>query len=296
MNYISAAALKRQRWKFYFVAVAWPVFVLGLPWAFHHSILLALALMVFPGGYLFTWAGLLMHEAWHRYVPGVPNETFYNYFSWILLTDPQIYKVLHGTHHAQVNSWDDREFHPLGHIAHPVARRVFNVCEILLGVGFIVVVSSLMLPLHPQFKQKYRFTSMLLSVLVIAVFFGGVVALNRAGLHVPGREIAAALLLNVWVDSLLLHHSQLIEHGNLIVAGDWSARNLKVRNLRADGIAEKLFLFLTHGDAKEHVLHHTLVSVYSRPFPGTVSMPSDAVYITLKDYGKILVGMLTQGA
>lgn len=296
MNYISAAALNRQRWKFYFVAVAWPVFVLGLPWVFHHSILLALALMVFPGGYLFTWAGLLMHEAWHRYVPDVPNGIFYNYFSWILLTDPQIYKVLHGTHHAQVNSWDDREFHPLGRLANPVARRVYNLFEIMLGVGFIVVVSSLMLPVHPQFKQKYRLASMLLSVLVVTLFFGGVMALNSLVLHVPGREIAAALLLNIWVDSLLLHHSQLIEHGNLIVAGDWNARNLQVRNLKADGFVEKIFLFLTHGDAREHVLHHTLVSVYSRPFPGTIPMPPAPVYITLKDYSKILAGMLTRDA
>jgi hypothetical protein len=91
-----------------------------------------------------------------------------------------------------------------------------------------------------------------------------------------------------------LHHSQLVEHGNLFVPGEWKERILKVRNLRPKGISEKLFLFLTHGDSREHVLHHTQVGVYSRPFPGAVPMPDNAVYITLGDYAGILRGMLTE--
>ncbi len=45
---------------------------------------------------------------------------------------------------------------------------------------------------------------------------------------------------------------------------------IKTRNLWRAGLPEKIFLSLTHGDSQEHVLHHTLVGVYSRPFPGKV--------------------------
>lgn len=94
----------------------------------------------------------------------------------------------------------------------------------------------------------------------------------------------------------MLHQSQLIEHGNVIGEGDWNVRNLLTRNLNSDGILEKFFLFMTHGDSREHVLHHTLVKVYSRPFPGKVPMPEQAVYIRLKSYLPILWGMLTKNA
>jgi hypothetical protein len=94
----------------------------------------------------------------------------------------------------------------------------------------------------------------------------------------------------------MLHHSQLIEHGNLIAEGDWNVRNLLTRNLKANGILEKMFLFLTHGDSREHVLHHTLVKVYSRPFPGKIPMPEKAAYINFKNYLSIIWGMLAKAA
>ncbi|MBC2579209.1 hypothetical protein [Clostridium sp. DJ247] len=90
--------------------------------------------------------------------------------------------------------------------------------------------------------------------------------------------------MNLWLASFVLHHSQLIEHGNLIVEGNYKERNIKTRNLSNKGILEKIFIFLTHGDSREHVLHHTLPGVYTRPFPGKVPMPTESVYINLKDY------------
>jgi hypothetical protein len=84
----------------------------------------------------------------------------------------------------------------------------------------------------------------------------------------------------------------MIEHGNYIVEGDYNNRNMWTRNLSDKGILEKIFLFFTHGDTREHVIHHTLVSVYSRPFPGKVPMPEGAVYIDIKGYLKVLKDML----
>jgi hypothetical protein len=84
-----------------------------------------------------------------------------------------------------------------------------------------------------------------------------------------------------------------VEHSNNIVEGEWEERSLKTRNLRRSGVLERLFLFLTHGDSQEHVLHHTLVQVYSRPFPGMVPIPENAVFIPLGDYAQILGDMIT---
>jgi uncharacterized membrane protein len=50
--------------------------------------------------------------------------------------------------------------------------------------------------------------------------------------------------------------------------------------------------FLTHGDAYEHVLHHTLVNIYSRPFPGSVPLPKGAVWITMGEFLGVLRDMV----
>jgi hypothetical protein len=39
-----------------------------------------------------------------------------------------------------------------------------------------------------------------------------------------------------------------------------------------------------------------LVKIYSRPFPGKVPMPENAVYVDFKNYLSLLWGMLTKNA
>lgn len=110
--------------------------------------------------------------------------------------------------------------------------------------------------------------------------------------NLKAAQIIIPLALNLWLCSFFLHHSQLVEHGNLIIAGSYQERNIQTRNMRNHGLIEKIFLFLTHDDSREHVLHHTKVQVYSRPFPGKVPLPENAVYISFKDYLAILWEML----
>jgi len=295
-QYISQNMVKKQSWKYYFAAVAWPLYLLVLPFVFSKLGLFAIFLMIFPGVFLFTWVGFLMHESWHKYVPNIPNNFFYYIFSWMLLTDPQIYKMLHGGHHMNVNSWEDKEFHPLGKIKNSVLRRVYNCLEIILGTVFIVIVTSVTIPFNSKYKAKYRFSSLALSLCAWIIFFGGIGFLSHLVFNLSARTIIIPSLINVWICSFVLHQSQLIEHGNVIGEGDWNVRNLLTRNLNSDGILEKLFLFITHGDSREHVLHHTVVKVYSRPFPGKVPMPEKAVYIRLKSYLPIIWGILTKNA
>jgi fatty acid desaturase len=249
--------------------------------------------MVFPGVYLFTWVGYLMHETWHKYVPNIPNGIMYNILSWMLLTDPQIYRVLHGFHHSQVNTWDDNEFHPYGFIKNPVLRRISNFLEIFLGVAFLSISAQIIIPRHPKYKAKYRASSSFLTLLVIAVFLGGLGYASHVVFGVSGAGTACLFAATIWLNSFALHHSQLVEHGNLIAEGTWDKRNVLTRNLRDTATPEKIFLFLTHGDSREHVLHHTIINIYSRPFPHKVPMPTGAVYIDLKDYAGILSKMFS---
>ncbi len=292
MAEITPAEIQRQSGKFYFALLAWPLFLLLLPWAYARWGAWSLLLMLFPGTYLFTWVGYCMHECWHKYLPNLPNGLLYQLYAWMLISDPQVYRLLHGHHHSEVNTYEDREFHPLGEIKNSAWRRIYHFLEIFVGVAFIVIVSAFVIPGHPRYKDKYRVGRQVVSLLVWAIFLGGLGWLSHEAFGVSAGQIAAAYALMLWLGSFILHHSQLVEHGNLIVAGDWSQRNVKTRNLRHRTLPEKLFLFLTHGDSREHVLHHTLTKVYSRPFPGRVPLPEGAVVISLGEYLGVLGDML----
>lgn len=292
MQYLTQAQINQERWKFYFVLITWPLYLFFLPQVYRFLGLSTILLMIFPGVYLFTWTGYLMHECWHKYVPDIPNQFFYQMFSWLLVTDPQIYKMLHGGHHLNVNTWDDTEFHPLGKIKNIHLQRLYNLLEILLGVAFITFISLCTLPGNPKYKQKFKWNSLITAIVAWIVLFGGVGWLAHLVFNLTVSQIVIPLIFNLWLCSFILHHSQLVEHGNLIVNGSYQERNIKTRNLRNRGLFERIFLFLTHNDSREHVLHHTMVTVYSRPFPGKVPMPEEAVYISFKDYLQILWDML----
>lgn len=294
-QYISEKQIQKQAWKFYFVAIAWPVYIFGLPWVYAKSGFAVFAFIIFPGIYLFTWMACLMHECWHKYVPNIPNNRFYNVFSYMLVTDPQIYRLLHGYHHSRVHTWDDTEFHPLGRIKNVYAARLYNLMEILLGVIFTFGFQMYIIPRHPRYKDRYKKGEHVVSNLMWILFYGGLGITSAFTFDLKASQVAIPVLVNFWLCSFFIHHAQLIEHGGLIVEGDLKERNMQSRNLKDDSIIEKLFLFLTHGDAREHVLHHTHADIYSRPFPGKVPMPENAVYISLLDYTAVLWNMVTKG-
>jgi fatty acid desaturase len=234
-----------------------------------------------------------MHETWHKYVPAIPNDRLYYILSWMLLTDPQIYKILHGFHHSQVNTWDDTEFHPFGRINNRMLRIIYNFFEIFLGIAFISLAAAMVLPHHPKYSKKHSISSSITAVTAIVVFLGLTGCAAHFIFGVGVKTVAVSYIASIWINSFFLHHSQMMEHANLIVEGDYNTRNIRTRNLSDKGVAEKIFLFFTHGDTREHVLHHTLVNIYSRPFPGKVPMPTSSVYIDFKGYLGILAEMLS---
>lgn len=277
---------------YYVVLILWPLYLFLLPPLFKYDGWWVLLYLIFPGVYLFTWLGYLMHESWHKYVPGVNNRFFYNAFALMILSDPQIYFMVHSTHHVHVNSSQDAEFHPLGEIQSRGVRVIYNWLEVLFGVAFLVVLGSITIRRNVRFAKKYRFWKFLISVGVWVVYIGVLGYLSHLVFGVTLSQTFTVYALTYWVGSFLLHQSQLIEHGNLIMDGPIQQRNFSTRNLKPAGIAEKIFLFLTHNDSREHILHHTMTAIHSRPFPGKFALPENAVMISLQDYFKILGRML----
>jgi hypothetical protein len=285
--------LRRQGVYYYLVLLLWPVYLLFLPPVFEYGGWLVIPYLVFPGLYIFTWLGYLMHESWHKYVPHVNHSFFYNAFALMILSDPQLYSMTHGWHHSQVHTFKDAEFHPMGEIKPRGLRIIYNSMEIVLGIAFLVGVASWAIPRDSRFKDKYKVWKLLMSFQTWALFFGAIGALTHFLFGVGIFEIVLSYLLIFWAGSFILHQSQLVEHGNLIVDGTFHQRNSLTRNLSADGIFEKLFLFFTHDDSREHVLHHTMTTVHSRPFPGVIPLPEKAVRINLRGHCGNLWRMFT---
>ena len=170
---IATQAVRRQRWRFYAAVVAWPLYLLLIPWAFARLGALGLPLALFPGAYLYAWIGFLMHESRHKLVPGLPNELLFTVYSWMLVTDPQFYRLVHGLHHSEVNAWEDVEFHPLGEIRSRPLRVLYNAAEIVLGAVFVQTVTSLVIARRDDFSGRYRPAGLLAAMAAWVVIFGG---------------------------------------------------------------------------------------------------------------------------
>ncbi|MGD0806438.1 MAG: hypothetical protein ABSA10_03010, partial [Anaerolineales bacterium] len=254
----------------------------------------SLLYMIFPGIYLFTWVGFLMHESWHKYIPNIPNGFFYNAFALMLLSDPQLYQMTHGFHHSKVHTYEDAEFHPVGEVRNRAVRIIYNWLEVIIGVTWLVLMASLAVPLDPRFSKRYRIWKLPISILAWVIIMGGIGFLAHRIFGVSLAQIVVPFAASIWLNSFVLHQSQLIEHGNLYVDGTFDERNVWTRNLKKAGVIESIILFFTHGDSEEHVLHHILNKQYLRPFPGVVPLPEKAVSITFRDYLGIL-GRILQG-
>ena len=77
--------IRRQAVYFYLVLFLWPAYLFFLPLMVKRFGFFSFPYFIFPGTYLFTWVGYLMHESWHKYVPNVNNRFFYNAFAIMLL-------------------------------------------------------------------------------------------------------------------------------------------------------------------------------------------------------------------
>ncbi|MEA5505146.1 hypothetical protein VB735_18945 [Halotia wernerae UHCC 0503] len=282
-----------QTVKLFIASFFWFIYLFFIPYIYSLINISSFFLIVFPGGYLFCWLAQFMHECWHEYLPGIHNKFFYSVLSWMIFLDHQIFDIVHPYHHSQVNTYQDIEFHPLGEIKNRSLRIIYNFCEVFFGNIFIVILASFKILHEPKLKNKYCFKKLMISILMRAIIWGGIGYSSHLLLQVNLHEIVIPYILTCWIGALMIHHSELIEHGNLIVEGKLEERNLKTRNLKPSGILEKCFLFLTNNHCLEHSLHHSKSNTYTRVFNQNNSMSDKTVYISFTEYSMILKDMLT---
>lgn len=280
-----------QTYKFYLVPLLFSVYIIVFPYCYQQlNFILSFILLVFPGAFIYSWICYLIHETWHKYLTNIPNFFLFNLYSWLLASDPQIYRICHGTHHTHTHTWDDMEFYPLGNIKNKYLRRLFNSMRFLFGQLFVYNIAFYAISKHAKFRWHKTFMAWLIIIMIYGIFF----FISHAMLHVAPKNIVISWLLITFMGGSIQHHSQLIEHWG-IIAEDKSCheRNLLSRNLQNKSMVERFFLFLTHWDSHQHVLHHTHVGKYTRPFLNAIPMPSTSVYISFKDYLKIAWRMIT---
>ena len=284
--------LNKTQIKVYGLILFWLLYLWLIPYIYVHNKLLSLLCIIFPGIYLFPLFGLLIHETWHKYLPNLPNRILFHLLCFMLISDPQVYDLTHPSHHADVNSYKDMQFHPLGKIEKRYLRIIYNFFEVFLGVIFVMTVAGIRLSKDPRFKERYSYKKFFFFLLCRISFIVGIGYCSHLTFGVNTMEIFVPYILTYWGGSLIIHHSMLIEHGNLIVSGNLIQRNLRTRNLKPMGLVEKIVLVFTHNDPLEHTLHHTSPQFDNRPFPRKYPMPNGSTYITVFDYLGILKDML----
>ena len=289
---VDASKLNGQAFKLYLVFMLWPIYLFLLPGVWSVSHWLAIAVMVFPGAYLYCWLGVLMHECSHRYFPKVNNDACYDILSVMLFMDPQVFRLTHATHHTKVNTYEDLQIHPLGRISNRALRSFVNFLEIAFGDMFFMVASTIGVIRHPRLRRSYSIRKAIFWHLTWILSLTAVLFASSWTFGLTFAQVFLPTLIGMWLCALILRHNEMVQHANLIVDGTLEERNLKTRNMLPVGVAERVFLFLTHNDPRHHVLHHTLAKVYSRPFPDTIPMPDGAVYVTMKGYLRVLGQML----
>ena len=141
----------------YIVLLGWFLYLLIAPYIYSINKIVGLVFVLLPGVYLLSSVALFMHESWHDYFQRIPNRILFLILSWTLFTDPQIFDLVHPSHHAKVNTYEDLEFHPLGRIDNRILRAIYNSMEILLGSIFVLALAGVRLAISPTTKKTYRF-------------------------------------------------------------------------------------------------------------------------------------------
>lgn len=279
-----------EKGHFIFLSILiWFAYIITVPCVWHFSRFLGTAFIIFPGLFVSNLIIYFQHETWHGYFKTPLNRTLFEVLCAIAFTQPHLYDIAHRTHHARVNTYDDLEFYPIGKIENKALRILCNFFSITLGSLFLLFLG---VNQPSGLTKSQSFARLAISMFAWLTIWGGVAYASFMLFKVSPWEIVNSYLFTIWLVSVFHHHNELIEHGNLIVEGDFKFRSSQTRNLAANGLVTRIFLFLVHQDSREHTLHHTDPSTYSRPFVGRYPMPKTAVYITFAEYAGILKAML----
>lgn len=269
--------------------LAWAAYFFVVPLVWSQHWLAGMLFMLFPGVFVSNLLIYFQHECWHNYFDTGWNRRLFVALCTILFVQVHLYDIGHRTHHAKVNTYEDLELYPIGKIENRALRILCNCLSIVFGSVFLVALGGGQKSGLTRGQAIVRF---FLTYTGTALIWGSIAYASWRLLGVSVADIAATYLLSIWLVSFFHHHNELIEHGNLIVEGDFRFRSLQTRNLASQGLLARCCLFLAHQDSREHTLHHTDPSTYHRPFIGRHAMPEGSVYISLLDYAAVLKSMV----
>jgi Fatty acid desaturase len=261
----------------------WLAYLLAVPVlrARHGPAVLFLAPTV--GVYLFTWLSYYRHELWHRYFRSLDNETWFDAVSYLVWSDPQVYRTAHPTHHAHVHTPGDIEFFCVDWATDRRRRTRQFLLELCFGNIAWELATLWRLRRGPGTLRR----AAVALALRVALWTGllGVAAwlLGGRGWH----YFVTTSALTIWLGSLMTRHLQWVEHLGVVSAAPLAERNLLARNLPSTTPLAWLFNLVNHDDAREHVLHHTAPHKNSRGLP-ELTLPPSATTVTIPGYLRIL--------
>lgn len=243
----------------------------------------SLVLVPTAGAYLFSWLAFYRHELWHQYFPAINNGAWYDFVSHLLFSDPQVYRATHSLHHRYVHTPDDVEFFCENWQTDRRRRKRQFILELLFGNAAWEL--STFWRLRKQGRATLRaFFNALAKRLAVFLGLTALVEMMEPG---AGWFFLGLSTGSIWFGAVMNRHVQWIEHLGVLSDGQLAERNLLTRNLSSATLAGKLFNWLYHHDAEEHVFHHTEPKINSRGASG-LTLPPGARTITLGEYPRIL--------
>lgn len=265
------------------VSFLWCVYLFStsLMWAKYSSF--AVLLVPTAGAYLFLWLAFYRHELWHRYFPKINNALWYDFVSYVLFSDPQVYRAAHASHHKFVHTPDDLELFCLDWGTDRPRRKRQFILEFLCGNMAWEFSTFGRLRRGGQATLRAKLAAFAKGLALFA-FPVVLAAWIQPG---AGRFFFATCALTIWCGAIMSRHVQWIQHLGIVSDGSLAERNLLTRNLCSDTVVGWLLNFLSHDDAREHVFHHTEPKLNSRGLAG-LKLPPEAHTVTLSEYPRIL--------
>jgi hypothetical protein len=249
------------------------------------------AMLVFVptlGAFLFAWLGHYRHELWHQYFPKLNNLLWFNFVSYLLFTDPQVYQSVHHTHHKYVHTPEDVEFFCQDWRTNRKRRKRQFILEFLFG-NMAWELSTFM-----RLRAEGR-AGLTASVIALGKRLAIFLALLTMTLWLEPAALWSYVwtyVLTIWAGAVLTRHNQWVEHLGIVSNGSLAERNLLARNLPSTTVLGRLFNILNQNDAREHIFHHTEPKLNSRGVD--LALPAGGCTVTLPQYLQILADYYRQ--
>lgn len=262
--------------------LAWVAYLLAMPGLWLYSAPLAAVAIVTVGGYLALGLGYYRHELYHTYYKPF-TKPLYHLTSFLVFSDPQLFRIAHPAHHGSIHSVDDLEFFCSDYETNRGRRKRQFLFELLFGNAAWELMLIQRLKAEKKYNRPLGLVSFLCRV-AIALTLGWV-----ADRIWPGGMAACLVCfaLTLWWGAIVSRHNQFIEHLGIVSSGTLEERNLLTRNLRNEGWMDRLWNLYTRNDPREHVLHHTKPGIHSRVRPEP--LPAGAKTTTVREYPRILL-------